>query len=74
MKYTVKLLAIIFSTSLLWSCGEEKKEEIKSLRPVKYQAVNYYGGDKVRSFSGTSRTDKIIKLSFRSTGSLLNSI
>ncbi|MCF2874724.1 MULTISPECIES: efflux RND transporter periplasmic adaptor subunit [unclassified Tenacibaculum] len=68
MKYNIKFLTFIFSVVLFISCGEEKKETIKLLRPVKYQTVGFFGGDKVRSFSGTSRTDKIIKLSFRSSG------
>ncbi len=68
MKYIIKLLTVVFSMLLFTSCGEEKKEQAKALRPVKYKTVGFFGGDKVRSFSGTSRTDKIIKLSFRSSG------
>ena len=68
MKYTIKLLTVAFSAALLVSCGEEKKEEIKALRPVKSQKVRYSGGEKIRTFSGTAQTDKIIKLSFRSSG------
>ena len=68
MKHIIKLLTLIFTIGLLTSCAEEKKEEKKELRPVRYQEVGYFDGDKVRTFSGTSRTDKIIKLSFRSTG------
>lgn len=68
MKHTIKLLALAFSVAILSGCAEEKKEEKKELRPVRYQTVGFFDGDKDRSFSGTSRTDKIIKLSFRSTG------
>lgn len=68
MKYTVKLFILFFSGLLFISCGKEKKEAPKLIRPVKYKNVALYGGDKIRSFSGTSRTDKIIKLSFRSSG------
>lgn len=68
MKYIAKLFTVLFSAVLLSSCGKEKKETVKLIRPVTYQKVGYFGGDKIRSFSGTSRTDKIIKLSFRNSG------
>ena len=57
---------------LLSSCGKEEKQQEKLIRPVRYQEVGYLGGDKIRSFSGTAQTDKIIKLSFRSAG-IINS-
>lgn len=69
MKYIFKL-NIVLGLLLLTACGEEKKETEKFLRPVKYQEVGYLGGEKIRSFSGTSRTDEIINLSFRSGGIL----
>lgn len=53
---------------LLLSCGKEKQEEVKLIRPVKTQKVGFVGGEKIRTFSGTSRTDKIINLSFRNNG------
>jgi len=55
---------------LLVSCGEEEVAEEKMVRPVKYHKVEFSGGDKVRVFSGTSKTDQVIKLSFRSSGVL----
>ncbi|WP_298892754.1 efflux RND transporter periplasmic adaptor subunit [uncultured Psychroserpens sp.] len=51
-----------------FSCSEEKKAVEKFVRPVKYQTVTYLGGEKIRSFSGTAQTDKIINLSFRNNG------
>ncbi|MEM6720682.1 MAG: efflux RND transporter periplasmic adaptor subunit [Bacteroidota bacterium] len=63
--YTILTLAILL---MFTSCGEEKKEEVKVKRPVKYQEVGYLGGEKIRTFSGTAQTDKIIKLSFRNSG------
>lgn len=55
---------------MLTACGEEQKKVEKFVRPVKYQEVGFLGGEKIRSFSGTSRTDEIINLSFRSGGIL----
>ncbi len=55
---------------LLVSCGEEEVSEEKLVRPVKYHKVEFSGGDKVRVFSGTSKTDQVVKLSFRSNGVL----
>ena len=53
---------------LLFACGKEEKKEEKLIRPVQYQEVGFLGGDKIRTFSGTAKTDKIINLSFRSSG------
>ena len=50
------------------ACGEEEKQQEQPKRPVKYQQVGYLGGEKIRTFSGTAQTDKIIKLSFRNSG------
>ncbi len=64
----------IFKTSslvmvlLLMSCGEKEVKEEVVLRPVKYSEVSYLGGEKTRKFSGAAKTEKIINLSFRSSG------
>ena len=68
MKDYLKLLSLILLSYLAAACGEEKKVETKFIRPVKFAEVGYVGGEKIRTFSGTSRTDKIINLSFRNTG------
>ncbi len=66
MRSIINLCLITFL--VMFSCAEEKKTIEKFVRPVKYQEVNYLGGGKVRTFSGTARTDKIIGLSFRNSG------
>ena len=68
MKQLSNLLIIVFLASFLTSCSGEKKQEEIFLRPVKYEQVGYLGGEKIRTFSGTAETDKIINLSFRNTG------
>ena len=50
------------------SCKKETQKEETVVRPVLYQTVGYWGGGKVRTFSGTAQTDKIVNLSFRNTG------
>jgi RND family efflux transporter MFP subunit len=50
------------------SCGEKEVKEEVVLRPVKYAEVSYLGGEKARQFSGTAKTEKIVNLSFRSSG------
>ena len=62
-----KLLAISIGLLVL-SCAEEQKQTEQALRPVKFEEVGYLGGEKLRAFTGTARTDKIINLSFRSAG------
>lgn len=68
MKHIIKIVTLIFIVNILFSCSEEKKKEEKFVRPVKYQEVSYLGGEKIRTFSGTAKTDKIINLSFRNSG------
>ncbi|WP_298530767.1 efflux RND transporter periplasmic adaptor subunit [uncultured Algibacter sp.] len=60
----IGILILLF----LISCGKKEKEEEAPVRPVKFEKVAYLGGDKVRSFSGTAKTEKVVNLSFRSTG------
>ncbi len=68
MKQFTNIFIVAILASLFFSCAEEKKPEEKFLRPVKYQEVGYMGGKKIRTFSGTAQTDKVINLSFRNTG------
>jgi len=68
MRTIEKLLYITLAIVLFLSCSDDKKETKKFVRPVKYQEVGYLGGEKIRTFSGTAQTDKIIALSFRSSG------
>ena len=68
MKALTIRFSILLAIGLLFSCGEEKKAPKKFVRPVKYKELGYLGGEKIRTFSGTAQTDKIIGLSFRSSG------
>lgn len=68
----MKTLKTIFSLWILcfsmMSCKDKETQQDLLLRPVKYAEVNYQGGDKMRTFSGAAKTEKIINLSFRSSG------
>ena len=68
MKQINHFFMFALMASILFSCTEEKKQEEKFIRPVKYEEVGYLGGKKIRTFSGTAKTDKVINLSFRNTG------
>ncbi len=68
MKQLRIILTLLMTVSLFSSCSKEKKKEEVFLRPVKYTEVDYLGGGKIRTFSGTAEIDKIIKLSFRNSG------
>jgi len=73
VKQTFKVISVLCFL-VIFSCGNNEKKEEVLLRPVKYTEVTYLGSDKVRTFSGTAKTEKIINLSFRNTGiiTLLN--
>ncbi|PWK17940.1 multidrug efflux system membrane fusion protein [Xanthomarina spongicola] len=71
MNMNIKLLSktcSILSFLLLLNCGKKEEAPEVVLRPVKYVEVSYLGGDVIREFSGTAKTEKIINLSFRNTG------
>lgn len=64
-----KGIIVLTSFLLLFAaCKEKVAEETASVRPVLYQEVGYLGGENSRTFSGTARTEKVINLSFRSSG------
>ncbi len=65
--FNFKLILLAVLVSLI-SCKDEEKIEKTALRPVAYQKVQFIGGEAIRIFSGTARTDKIINLSFRNKG------
>ncbi len=53
---------------VLMSCTDKEVKEEVLLRPVKYSEVSVFEGEKSRQFSGTAKTEKIVNLSFRSSG------
>lgn len=70
MTTRIKLIPLFGFLILAAACGSEPPPEEKTLRPVIYQEVGFQGGAVVRTFSGTAETDKIIDLSFRTSGIL----
>jgi multidrug efflux system membrane fusion protein len=68
MKYLKIIVPIVLLSLVATSCGKKEKQEEKIVRPVQYEKVLLMGHNKVRTFSGTSRTGKVINLSFRSRG------
>ena len=67
MKIYPTILLLLFSL-VLAACGAEEQVEEKALRPVVFEEVGFLGGADMRTFSGTAQTDKIVNLSFRSSG------
>ncbi|WP_299556402.1 efflux RND transporter periplasmic adaptor subunit [Seonamhaeicola sp.] len=64
----LKTISIVLMSLILASCSEKKEETKKSIRPVKYHEVGYLDAEKIRTFSGTAQTERVINLSFRSSG------
>ena len=67
LKQNYGFIGIIVLLFLI-SCGEKEKEEVAPVRFVKYEKTAYLGGDQLRTFSGTAKTEKVVNLSFRNTG------
>ncbi len=70
MKFAFTIVLILTFTMVLVACGEQAVVEEKVVRPVLYQQVAFAGSDRERTISGTSQSDQVIKLSFRSNGIL----
>ena len=70
MNRLTKILLIFSVGLLLSSCGPDEDEAPIALRPVVYQVVDYTGAEEIRTFSGSAETDKVIDLSFRTSGIL----
>lgn len=68
MKRILAITIILSVCILSFSCSDKEKQTEETLRPVRYVEVGYLGGNKIRTFSGTAQTDKIINLSFRANG------
>jgi len=71
MKHKYTKVFFIIAIITLIACSGEKKEDEKAIRPVIYQEVGYQGQKKIRTFSGKSQTEKVINLSFRSKGIMI---
>lgn len=67
-KQILKINSLLTFLLLFTNCGEKEVKEEIAIRPIKYKEVSYLDGDKIRKFSGTAKTEKIINLSFRSSG------
>ena len=67
MKNRIRLFLLIVVITVL-SCGKDEKKDKKIIRPVKYQEIKLKTSGKSLTFSGTARTDKVINLSFRTSG------
>ena len=70
MNWLTKISLVFTVGILLASCTQDEEETAIAVRPVVYQVVNYSGAEQIRTFSGTAETDKVIDLSFRSSGIL----
>lgn len=68
MKNILRTIAMLLFTAIIVACGQEEKQMEKVLRPILYQEVGYASMGNTRTFNGTAETDKIIGLSFRSSG------
>ncbi|MEM9141365.1 MAG: efflux RND transporter periplasmic adaptor subunit [Bacteroidota bacterium] len=57
--------------AILMACSEKKEAKEDFVRPVEFIEVSFGNNGKELTFSGTARTEKIINLSFRSSGILM---
>ncbi len=63
--------ALAVAAALLAACGGEVAETEPPLRPVRYITVTDDTGARARTFSGTSRSTQVSRLSFKVSGTLV---
>ena len=68
MKRITYFLFVCCMAGFFAGCSEDEPEPEKVLRPVVYHEVGFAGVGLARTFSGTAQTEKVIDLSFRSSG------
>ncbi len=69
MKSIVTKSLLVFSCVLLLSCGKKEAiQEEKMIRPVRFQEVGLQSTSFSRTYTGVAKTEKEIKMSFRSSG------
>lgn len=62
--------ALITLMMLTGGCGKEPPEKAEVIRPVRYQQVFASGGERVRTFSGVSKSGEESRLSFKVPGTI----
>lgn len=60
-------LSIVFTALILSSCSEPQKEEV-TVRTVRTMSVGLGSQSALRTFNGQAQTDRVVNLSFRSSG------
>ena len=67
MTSNYKIIGLMLAMFSLAACSEAELEE-PNLRPVRSMKIDLGSYTSARSFSGTAQTDKVVNLSFRSSG------
>ena len=63
----LRYIGLVLLVLTLSSCGQEQVEEV-TIRGVRTMEVGLGSGSAQRSFNGQAQTDRVVNLSFRSTG------
>jgi RND family efflux transporter MFP subunit len=68
MKKNIQTPILLAVLLIFFSCGEEQQVVKTALRPIQYAEVSTLRNERIRTFSGTAQTEKVINLSFRNAG------
>ncbi len=68
MKTIFQTILFGLSLSLIFACSEKQEQKAEMLRPVKYKEIGLSSANRSRTFSATAQIERIINLSFRSSG------
>ncbi|WP_299255596.1 efflux RND transporter periplasmic adaptor subunit [uncultured Aquimarina sp.] len=70
MKQLIKIFSLLVIVGLQSSCSEDKKQEPRKPKLVKYQQIGLSNNPSNTSYSGIAQKNLVIDLSFRSNGSI----
>lgn len=73
-KRVLSVLVILLTLTLFFplSCSDKEQVTEEIIRPVRYTQVFSTGSDRMRSFSGSVRSEEESKLSFKVSGTIIN--
>ncbi|NIP31328.1 MAG: efflux RND transporter periplasmic adaptor subunit [Candidatus Dadabacteria bacterium] len=66
----IKILFSVFTLILIFSCGDDKKEDVEVLRPVKYIEISEANNFRTRKFTGVAKAEIEFDISFKINGTI----
>lgn len=70
MKHLLNIVSLLVIAGMQFSCSEDKKEDTRKPKLVKYQEIRWSNNTSNTSYSGIAQKNLVIDLSFRNNGTI----